>query len=116
MELAASDLPRPRSAAALLRLADRRILGAWVLGFAPILYLALRGGGYDLMVRSEVALAAWWIVLIGVLAGALSIARVGRLAWAAIAILGAFTLWSLIASSWSTSAERTVAEAGRLAG
>ena len=67
MELAATPVPRVRSLAATLRF-DGRPLAAWTLGFAPVLYLALRGGGYDIAVRSEVGLAVWWIVLVGVAA------------------------------------------------
>jgi hypothetical protein len=114
MELAATPLPRSRALATTLRF-DRRAVGAWTLGFAPVLYLALRGGGYDVIVRSEVGLAAWWIVLLGVLAGVLPLSRIGRLGWTCVALLGAFVLWTGIATSWSVSAERTVTELGRLA-
>src|SRR5436305_7155264 len=114
MELAATALPRSRALEAVQRV-DRRALGAWTLGFAPVLYLALRGGGYDVIVYSEVGLAAWWIVLLGVLAGALPLSRVGRLGWACMALLGAFAAWALIAAGWSGSTERTVTELGRLA-
>jgi O-Antigen ligase len=114
MELAAASPARSRSLAVGLRL-DRRTIGAWVLGFGPVLYLALRGGGYDLVIRSEVGLAAWWIVLLGVLVGALPLTRVGRLSWTCAGLLTAFLVWSLIASSWSSSSERTIAEVARLA-
>lgn len=113
MEVAAQALLRWRAIATTLRL-DRRALAAWTLGFAPILYLALRGGGYDLTIRSEVGLAVWWIVVLGVLVGALPAARIGRLGWTSIGLLGAFAIWTLIATSWSVSEERTVAEVGRL--
>src|SRR5205085_2250047 len=114
MELAAASPARSSSLAAGLRL-DRRTIGAWVLGFGPALYLALRGGGYDLVIRSEVGLAAWWIVLLGVLVGALPLTRIGRLSWTCAGLLTAFLLWSLIASSWSSSSERTITEVARLA-
>jgi O-Antigen ligase len=89
-------------------------LAAWMLGFAPVLYLALRGGGYDLVVRSEVGLVASWVVLLGVLIGVLPLQRIGRLGWTSIALLGAFALWTGIASGWSESAEETIAELGRV--
>jgi O-Antigen ligase len=114
VEAAATPVPQPRSAAALLRL-DRHALGAWTLGVAPVLYLALRGGGYDIVVRSEVGLAAWWIVLVGVLAGVLPLNRIGRLGWTCSGLLAAFTLWTLLATGWSSSAERSVTEVGRIA-
>jgi O-antigen ligase len=94
---------------------DFRALGAFTLGFAPVLYLALRGGGYDQIVYSEVGLAVWWLVLLGALAGILPLGRIGALAWVTAGLLGAFVLWTLIASGWSASAERTIDEVGRVA-
>ena len=76
MEATAAHVPRAHALASVLRF-DRRALGAWTLGFAPVLYLALRGGGYDTVVYSEVALAAWWIVLVGAVAGVLPLQRLG---------------------------------------
>jgi O-Antigen ligase len=113
MEMAATPFPRARTLAATLRF-DGRAVAAWTLGFAPVLYLALRGGGYDISVRSEVGLAVWWIVLVGVAAGVLRLSGIGRLGWLCIGLLSAFALWSLIATSWSESAENTVTEVGRL--
>jgi hypothetical protein len=89
-------------------------LAAWTLGFVPVLYLALRGGGYDLVIRSEVGLAAWWVVLLGVLIGVMPLQRFGRVAWLAVGLLGAFALWTGIAATWSESAENTVTELGRV--
>src|SRR5437764_5408094 len=114
MELAARPVPRAREIAATLRF-DSRALAAFTLGFAPVLYLALRGGGYDRIVYSEVGLAVWWLVLLGALAGVLPLGRIGVLAWVTAGFLGAFVLWTLIASGWSSSAERTVDEVGRVA-
>ena len=114
MELATTEIPRSRALATVLVL-DRRAVGAWTLGFAPVLYLALRGGGYDTIVYSEVGLAAWWVVLLGVLTGVLPSARLGRLAWVCVGLLGAFALWTLIAVAWSESAEQTITQLGRVA-
>jgi len=115
VELAATPVTRSRSLAATLRL-DQRAIGAWTLGFAPVLYLALRGGGYDIVIRSEAALAAWWIVLLGVVVGVLPLQRIGRLGWACGGLLGLFVLWTVVAVAWSSSAERTMTEFGRVAG
>jgi hypothetical protein len=113
VELAAKPLPRGRAVASLGRL-DFRAIGAFTLGFAPVVYLALRGGGYDPIVYSEVGLAAWWLVLIGALAGVLPLGRLGRLAWVTAGLLTAFLVWTLIATGWSASAERTIGELGRV--
>src|SRR5205085_10521923 len=50
-----------------------------------------------------------------VLVGALPLTRIGRLSWTCAGLLTAFLLWSLIASSWSSSSERTITEVARLA-
>jgi hypothetical protein len=73
---------------------DAAKVAAWTLGFFPVLYLALRGGGYDLVVRSQMGLAAWWIGLLGVLVGVMPLQRLGRLACVAVGLLGAFALWT----------------------
>jgi hypothetical protein len=114
MELAARPLPRVRAIAATAGI-DGPAVGAFTLGFAPVLYLALRGGGYDTIVYSEVGLAVWWIVLLGALVGVMPLQRFTRLAWVAAGLFSAFVLWTLIASSWSSSDERTIADVGRIA-
>src|SRR5919198_6380768 len=53
----------------------------WLLPFALVLYLALKGGGYDPVVRGEVGIAIWWIVLLGAGVGVLPLARVPRVGW-----------------------------------
>ena len=100
-------IPRPRL--------DPEAAGPWLLGFAPVLYLALQGGGYDLIARSELGVLAWWIVLLGVLAGVLPRARFGVSAWIAVGLLGCFLAWTWIAAGWTPSVERTLAEAARVA-
>jgi hypothetical protein len=91
---------------------DPPALSAWTLGFALVAYLALRDGGYDTIVRSEVGIAVWWITLLAALAGLLP-ARIGRAGTVAICLLGGFAAWTGIAISWSQSAESSVIELGR---
>ena len=93
---------------------DPPALAAWTLAFAVVAYLALSNGGYDTVVRSQVGIAVWWIVLLGALAGVLPL-RFGFAGWVAIGLLGGFALWTGLAAGWSESAERSVVELGRVA-
>jgi len=115
MELTAAGTPgalaRPRRLSARL---DGPAIAAWTLAFSLVAYLALSNGGYDTIVRSQVGVAVWWIVLIGALTGILP-ARFGRAGWAAIGLLAGFALWTGLATGWSESAERSTLELGRIA-
>jgi hypothetical protein len=93
---------------------DPPALSAWTLAFSLVTYLALRDGGYDTVVRSEVGIAVWWIVLLTAMAGILP-ARIGTAGWAAIGLLGAFAAWTGLGIGWSESPERSVVELGRIA-
>src|SRR5688572_13063409 len=44
---------------------------AWLAPFALVVYLALRGGGYDAVVRMEVGIGAWVLLALVALAGVL---------------------------------------------
>ncbi len=37
----------------------------WLLCFGLIVYLGLKGGGFDPLVHDQVGIALWWIVLVG---------------------------------------------------
>ena len=91
------------------------IIAGYALPFLLVLYLALEGGGYDAVVRGEVGIAVWWLVLLGAAVGALPVARVTPAGWAALGLLLAFGAWTAIGISGSESSERTVAEVGRIA-
>ena len=90
-------------------------LGQAGLPFLLVVYLGLRGGGFDEIVRSEVGIAAWWIVLLGAAVGVLPLARLSRGAWIALGLFAAFAVWTGLAVGWSESAERTLDELGRVA-
>ena len=115
MELAATEtaVPLVRSRRLLARL-DGPAIAAWTLGFAVVAYLALSNGGYDTVVRSQVGIAVWWIVLLGALSGILP-SRFGAAGWTATALLAGFALWTGLAIGWTESAERTAIELGRVA-
>ena len=86
----------------------------WLLPFLLVLYLALEEGGYDAITRGEVGIALWWVVLVGAAVGVLPAARIGRAGWIGLGLLAAFALWTGLGISWSESAERSVAELGRV--
>lgn len=87
----------------------------FLLPFLLVFYLALEEGGYDAITRGEVGIALWWVVLVGAAVGVLPAARVGRAGWIGLGLLAAFALWTGLGISWSESAERSVAELGRVA-
>lgn len=112
MEHTARPLARARNRVAVR--VDLAAVGAWLLTFAPVLYLGLRGGGYDAVVRGEVGIAVWWLLAAGALAGLLPAVRPGR---ATLLVLGAFalfTVWTGLGIAWSDSPERSVAELARV--
>ncbi len=86
----------------------------WGLAVLFSVYLALSGGGYDIVVRSEIGLVVWWFVVLGLLIGILPRARIPRAGWIASALLGGFLIWTWIGLSWSSSHELTLDEVGRL--
>lgn len=88
----------------------------WLLCFALVVYLGLKGGGYDPLVHDQVGIAVWWVVLATVAVGALPRHRPGRLAWIALGLLGAFVVWTALSLSWTESTERTAADLARVAG
>jgi hypothetical protein len=90
-------------------------LATSVLPFALIVYLSLKSGGYDIVVYSQVGIAAWWLILLGALIGVLPVARVPRMGWVALGVLAAFAVWTALGIGWSESAERSAEEVGRLA-
>ncbi len=94
--------------------ADLPAAAAWLLTFAPVLYLGLRGGGYDAVVRGEIGLAIWWVLLVGALAGILPAVRPGRTTLALLAAFVLFTAWTGLGIAWSSSAERSVLELARV--
>jgi hypothetical protein len=103
---------RPR----LITKLDSSALGVWALAGGLILYLAIDGGGYDTVVHSQASIVVWWVVLVGAAWGLLPASRLTRVAWAALALFGAFVAWTAIASTWSQSSERSLSDLSLVAG
>src|SRR5215212_1524920 len=91
------------------RAGDRMpVVGAWLLGFAPLTLLALQGGGYDAVIRSQAGIAVWWILALGCAVGAITPAMPSRRALVAAGLLGALGLWTWVGIATSESPERTL--------
>ena len=100
----------------VVRRLDRQALSTWVLAGGLVLYLALEGGGYDLVVRSQVTIVVWWLVLVGAAWGLLPATRLTRSARVGLVLFGGFVAWTALASTWSLSSERSLQELSRVAG
>ena len=98
------------------RRVDWGAVSTWLLGFVLIVYLGLKGGGYDPLVHDQVGIAVWWVLLAAVAVGALPQRRLGTFAWCALGLLAAFVAWTALSLNWTESAERTSAELARVAG
>lgn len=88
----------------------------WLLCFALVSYLGLKGGGYDPLVHDQVGIAVWWILLVATAVGALPKPRPSGLAWIGLALLAAFVVWTALSLGWTESVERTAADLARVAG
>ncbi len=87
----------------------------WLLGFGLVVYLGLKGGGYDPLVHDQVGIAVWWVLLATVAVGALPRQRLGTLAWCGLGLLAAFVAWTALSLTWTESVERTSADLARVA-
>src|SRR3954469_26081774 len=73
---------------------NRARVGSWALPFVLVVYLGLKGGGYDAIVRDEVGVAIWWIVIIGAAVGLLPTAQLQRNGWVGLGLRAAFHFWT----------------------
>jgi len=79
-------------------------------------WLALHGGGFDLVDRHETALVVWWVIAAGFAIGILPRARLDRSLVVPGAALAGLVCWTLLSLTWTESDERTWAELSRLLG
>ncbi len=100
-----TGLTRPTAGEAGM-LAGRAL--TWGAAVLLSVYLGLSGGGYDIVVRSEIGLVVWWFVLLGVLVGVLPRARIPAVGWIAVGLLAGFLIWTWIGLSWTSSHELTL--------
>jgi hypothetical protein len=99
-----------------LRGVDWGAVWTWALCFVLVVYLGLEGGGYDPLVSEPVGIAVWWVLLAGILVGALPRLLPGRLAWASIGLFAAFAAWTALSLGWTESSGNTATELARVLG
>ena len=87
---------------------------AFLAAVALVAYLALRGGGYDLVVRQEVGLIVWWSIAVGFMLGLLPVSGLDRQRRWALAALGALVGWTALSLIWTQSGESSFAELARV--
>jgi len=92
-----------------VELARAAILGLGVAG--GVFALSYANGGFDPTTKAYAGIAAWWLLGVGAalgVAGARS--RLDRLGLAAVGLLAAFALWTLISMSWASDGGRAFAQ------
>lgn len=89
---------------------------AFLFAAAIPLYLALRDGAIDLVVRHEAAIALWWALALALAFRVLPRARVGGGGRRALLVAAGVVAWSALALLWTDSVERTSVEIARAIG
>lgn len=92
---------------------DLGALCGWLLPVALIGYLGVRQGGYDTVISSQVAIAAWWVILL-LLAFGLVRARLGRAGSIGIGLLAGYAAWTTLSLAWTESSESTMTDVSQM--
>jgi tetratricopeptide (TPR) repeat protein len=95
------------------RTIDLGAVCGWLLPVALIVYLGVRHGGYDTVISSQVAIAAWWVILL-VLAFGLVRARLGRAGSIGIGLLAGYAAWTTLSLAWTESSESTMIDVSQM--
>src|SRR5688572_14554014 len=82
----------------------------FLLPFSIVLYIALRGGGFDDITRSEFGFVLWWAIVLGSAVGLLSTTGLRRSAWTLLGLFAVYVLWTGLSIIWTDSTDRTVVE------
>lgn len=98
--------------------APPRLLARRAAGFAfallLTLVLAFNGGGYDVVIRHQVALVVWAAIALGLGLGVLPRAQLTPACWVALGGFGALAGLTLLSHIWTESDERTTEELARV--
>jgi hypothetical protein len=93
-----------------------RSLTAFAAAAGLLAYLAVNGGGYDLVVRQQVALIVWLLIAVGLATGVLTRNRFDPGLLVPLLAAAALVSWMALSLVWTESNERTTAEIARLLG
>lgn len=93
----------------------RAIAAALALPLLLVVYLGVRDGGYGEIVRDQVGIVVWLLVLFGSLTQLLPLRSVSKAGWATLGTMVALLGWTALAMLWSESREQTAIEIARVA-
>jgi tetratricopeptide (TPR) repeat protein len=102
---------RPRGR--LPRVPGADVVAAFCIAAVVVPSYALRGGAYDIVVRQEFGVVVWWVLVVGLLTGALPRSTPSRLCAVPLAGLAALVGVTALGLTYTESAERTVDELAR---
>jgi O-Antigen ligase len=85
----------------------------FLVALAAPVYLALRGDGYDIVVRQEFGIVLWWSLSLAFAFGILPRARLRPAARLPLVGLAGLIVWTGLSLIWTQSQERTFEELAR---
>lgn len=92
---------------------DARAAVTWLVAVVTIIYLGVRGGGYDTAIWGSVGVIVGWAALLGVLLALPRARRPGPAGEVMLIALGLLVVWSALGMIWTLSGERTLAAVAR---
>jgi O-antigen ligase len=109
----ASVLTQRSAGLSLRRTADPAALSSWLLAVALIVYLGVRQGGYDVVTGSQVAIVAWWLILLLLVSGLIR-AQLSRAGWVGLVLIAAYAAWTTLSLTWTESAQDTMTDVSQM--
>jgi hypothetical protein len=98
----------------LRRRFDTDAVLAWLLPGVLVIYLGLRGGGYDQIINSQVAIAAWWLIFL-IVAFRLAVVRTSTAGLIWLGLLFAYAAWTTLSLTWTVSRGNTMVDVSLMA-
>lgn len=83
--------------------------------FVPLVWLGLSGGGFEPIVRGQVGILIWWVLILGLALGLLPLGKIGQRGWTALFLMALLTVWAGVSVLWSDAVGATWIELGRWA-